>query len=194
MISLVEQATINFYQWESRGRGYYLFNHPIELEPPYIPFEHVSLSQSPYYDDGKVTLLGRLKTLLGDDTKEQEDEVEEILPIAINPQPKLLCLRISFPKGFEVSLTSMNELLKLLHFSDNSFSFEILAQYGTIDIQFTAHKNDIQRLESHLKAFFPQVIIHLKEALDINFDFERTVAIADFGLDSEFMLPISSTH
>tara|TARA_R110002072_G_scaffold260722_14_gene419349 strand:- start:36453 stop:39005 length:2553 start_codon:yes stop_codon:yes gene_type:complete len=50
------------------------------------------------------------------------------------------------------------------------------------------------RLQSHLKAFFPTIIIQIKDALDINFDLNETVAIADFGLDNEFMLPTNNTN
>ena len=38
MSSLQEQATINFYTWEVRGRGYYHFDDPIDIEPPFTPF------------------------------------------------------------------------------------------------------------------------------------------------------------
>ena len=193
MSSLIEQATINFYTWESRGRGYYLFDSPVEIEPPYIPFEYVSTAQSEYYDDGKVTLLGRIKSLVSAETSKQDStqESKDILPIAINPQPQLHCIKISFPHGYEFSQFSMYELLNHLSFSEHSLSFEIVAQHGTIEIQLTAQRNDIKRLESHINGFFPQVIIKAKDALDINFDFDKQVAIADFGLDNEFMLPIS---
>ncbi len=195
MSNLSELATINFYTWESRGRGYYLFDNPVKIEPPYVPFEYLSNTDTDYYDDGKVTLLGRLKSLVSADNTNEDLEVEpqEILPIAINPQPALHCLKITFPNQYEFSLPSMYELLNLLSFSEHPFSFEILAHSGSIEVQLTAQKNDILRLESHLKAFFPMVIITSKEALDINFDFDKQVAIADFGLDNEFMLPIAQS-
>lgn len=193
MSSLVEQATINFYTWESRGRGYYLYDYPIELEPPYVPFEHISSVSTEYFDDGKVTLLGRLKSLVGstNEAHEKQHVTNEVLPYAVNTEPKLECIAIRFPHGFEFSQHFMHEFLKVLSFSEDSFSFEILAQYGSIEVLFIAQKFDMKRLRSHLRAYFPQVIIQSKNALDIDFDFDKQVAITDFGLEHEFMLPIA---
>ena len=98
-----------------------------------------------------------------------------------------------FPQGADISIVLMKELLGLLHYSEASFSFEILAQNGSITVQFTSSVNDSSRLMSHIEAFFPSVIIQEKEVLDIPFDLEKTVAIADFGLHDEFMLPIANT-
>ena len=33
-----EQATLNFYNWEYRHRGYYHFDTPVDIEVPYVPF------------------------------------------------------------------------------------------------------------------------------------------------------------
>ncbi|MCP4181166.1 MAG: ATP-binding protein [bacterium] len=197
MSSLREKATINFYTWESRGRGYFLFHAPVEIEPPYAPFIRVNGSNEEYVDDGRVpTLLGRFTKLINPPEQEQNKDNEgvDILPTQVNPQPKLHCFSILFPKGTDISVSLMHEVLNLLSFSEGSFSFEVLAQNGEISIQCTSSKNDSTRLRSHLKAFFPTAIIQIKEVLDIGFDFNEPVAIADFGLDNEFMLPIAGTE
>ncbi|WP_323787702.1 type IV secretory system conjugative DNA transfer family protein [Psychroserpens sp.] len=195
MSKLTEKATINFYTWESRGRGYYHFENPVEIEPPYIPFVHIDTSYIEHIDDGKVTFLGGLKNLINppQDKPNQILDVPEILPYTVDSEPKLECIEIKFPQGTEISLALMQELFNLLSFSESSFSFEILSQNDAISIQFTCSQNDYSRLTSHLKAFFPYIILKPKEALNINFDMDVPVAIADFGLDNEFMLPIAQT-
>jgi len=196
MSSLKEKATLNFYQWESRGRGYYHFDTTVEVEPPYVPFIPVNPSVEEYIDDGKVpSLLKKLTNIISSpkQVREENIDVAEILPVAVSIQSKLQCIGITFPQGTDISVQLMHEVLSLLSFSEGSFSFEILAQNGEITAQFTSSKYDSTRLESHLKAFFPYIIFQTKDALDINFDLDDSVAIADFGLDNEFMLPINST-
>ena len=194
-LSASEQATINFYEWESRGRGYFHFGATVEVEPPYAPFIPAKPSREEYVDDGKVpSLFKRLTNIIADPKqKEEEPNAYDVLPVLSN-RAKLQCISITFPTGTEILATLMREVLNLLSFSEDPFSFEILAQNGEITVQFTSNKNDSTRLESHLKAFFPSIIFQIKDPLDINFDLDDSVAIADFGLDNEFMLPINSTE
>ena len=37
-LSAVQKRTIHFYEWERRGRGWYVFTTPVELEPVFVPF------------------------------------------------------------------------------------------------------------------------------------------------------------
>ncbi len=195
MSKLQEQATINFYQWESRGRGYFHFNTTVQVEPPYAPFVPINYSDIPNIDDGRVpSLLIQLTNLLSPPKKVKEDpNIDEIVPVEVISRLKRECITIAFPMGTDISALLMHEMLNLLSFSEEFFSFEILAQNGEMRIQFTSSKSDSVRLQSHLQAFFPTIIIRIKDAFDINFDLNETVAIADFGLDNEFMLPINST-
>tara|TARA_R110000850_G_scaffold277120_1_gene423035 strand:- start:14366 stop:17353 length:2988 start_codon:yes stop_codon:yes gene_type:complete len=193
--TLEERATIAFYQWESRGRGYFHFDTTIEIEPPYVPFVPINYSATTNIDDGRVPSLLKQFTNLLNPPKEVEEEsnIEEIVPVEIITRLNRECISIIFPNNTDISALLIHEILNLLSFSEESFSFEILAQKGEIRIQFTSSKSDSLRLQSHLKAFFPTIIIQIKDTLDINFDLHKTVAISDFGLDNEFMLPISST-
>ena len=196
MNSLSEKATINFYSWEVRGRGYYHFDEPIDIEPPFIPFKPFAYKKEKIQDDGEMSLLAGIKKWFQspkEEFKNEESELPEIISVPINPQPKLECIGIVFPKGTDIKISFMQEVIGLLSFSEDSFSFEILAQRGSIEIQFTTQKKDYQRLYSHIKAFYPSAILKPKEALDVDFNFEKTVAITDFGLDNEFMLPIAQS-
>ena len=46
--SLTEQ----FYRWELRGRGWFMWPEVVQLEPPFRPFEGHYLPSSAYVDDG----------------------------------------------------------------------------------------------------------------------------------------------
>jgi hypothetical protein len=37
-VTLEERLTAQFYAWERRGRGWQLWEYPVELEPPFRPF------------------------------------------------------------------------------------------------------------------------------------------------------------
>ncbi len=37
-VSLSEQLTTRFYEWEQRGRGWHVCDFPAELEPEFYPF------------------------------------------------------------------------------------------------------------------------------------------------------------
>ncbi|MGJ8665143.1 MAG: type IV secretory system conjugative DNA transfer family protein [Patiriisocius sp.] len=195
MSTLEERATVNFYQWESRGRGYFHFDVTVEVEPPYIPFIPISHSETKKFDDGRVPSLLKQFTNLLSPSKEESDEdvINEMLPTTVTHFAKRECITISFPKETDISAPLMQELLCLISFSEDCFSFEILAQNSEIKIQFTSAKFDSARLQSHLKAFFPTVVTQTRNVNDINFDVNEKLAIADFGLDNEFMLPINNT-
>ena len=49
-----ELLTIQFYQWEQRGRGYYHFDTCVEIEPPYAPMRYHVPRQTEYIDDGRA--------------------------------------------------------------------------------------------------------------------------------------------
>src|SRR5713226_7342575 len=60
MPSLLKSLTENFYRWEKRGRGWRVWDDPVELEPPFEPFFHrYSSAPVPAIDDGrKLTRVG----------------------------------------------------------------------------------------------------------------------------------------
>lgn len=184
-----EQATIAFYQWEARARGYLLCDDIVEIEPPFAPFVPVHISQN--YDDGKVpSLLGQAKQLLlGSKTGNNERvELPDITPRYKVPK-KREAISVFFPHGRKIDTILSQELLNLLCYSQEAFSFEIVAQNGSIEIIMTAGAQDMGRLKAQLKGYFPDVIIRDHELFDFKFDLEEQVAIADFALDNEFMLP-----
>lgn len=192
--SLQEQATINFYSWESRGRGYILNDSPIDIEPPYIPFSPVSVLSKYDYDDGRVPSLFSQALKLLQKPKKQEINVDKILPIPQGRSSERVVYSLFFPKENEIHPPHILEVLHLLCYGEDVFSFEILAQRGNIQVLFSASEVDSLRLQSQLKAYFPKVILKTIPWDDINFDFDEPIAIADFGLENEFMLPTESSQ
>src|ERR1041384_2236591 len=61
MGTMHERLTARFYDWEKRGRGWQVFEHPTTPEPPFLPFYADQLPEQPCADDGrKATFISSL--------------------------------------------------------------------------------------------------------------------------------------
>jgi DNA helicase HerA-like ATPase len=195
-LSLSQQATLNFYEWEHFGRGYYLFDRMVDIEPPYRPF-YFRPQPIERIDDGKLTLLGSLSKLF---TKKEEKENKESLeelsihPKYINFQRELKGFSVSFNHVQEISPLVSLEFLNMLSHSTDTISFEVLASSEKITIQFICSVSDLVRVQSNLKAYFPHVLIKDIDVYDLGFNLQKEIAIADFGYHDEFMRPIHTAQ
>ena len=111
-----EQATLNFYQWEYRHRGYYHFDTPVDIEVPYVPFSFETYPFVPIGDDGRVPSIFKSITNLLAPPK-QEEPIQE--KIEVNPrfltfgkQPNLVGISLTFPCGTEILPNRNIEFLK----------------------------------------------------------------------------------
>lgn len=193
-----ERATINFYNWEYRYRGYYHFDTPIDIEIPYTPFIHSTYSDTPIEDDGRVPSLFKQVTKLLSPPKEKDapkEEISEVQPrfLAFEDKPHLVGTSIVFPKETEIQPNRNIEFLNMLSFSEHVISFEIVGTSKSITIQIVCSEQDKTRIKSHFKAYFPLAILQDIEIDDFGFSIENTIAIADFGLNDEYMRPIATT-
>ena len=60
-LTLEEELTAQFYAWERRGRGWQVWEYPVELEPPFRPFLFHYAMPSPAIDDSRrPTILSSL--------------------------------------------------------------------------------------------------------------------------------------
>lgn len=195
-LSASEQATQHFYLWEYRGRCTHVFNTPVNIEPPYIPFHHDYYTYTPPIDDGRVpSLLDRLGTLLAPKEKEMVEVIEnDLVPNYINDLISLTGFSFSFPQGQEIQAVISEEFLTMLSYTDNPVSFEILGNSEHITIQIICSKNDESRVSAHLKAYFPSVIMKTIDPQELGFSEHSDIAIRDFGLSHEFMRPIGITQ
>lgn len=193
-LSSAEQATIHFYSWDYRYRGYYLFNTPVDIEPPYQSFSYPVISNKSVEDDGRVpSLFERIGNLL--ETKKEEEEYkdeEEFNPIYLEPEnvSELKAFRFVFPHNYEIQPARNVEFLNMLSLSESVISFEIIAQHNKISFQFVCSVYDYQRITSNLKAYFPEAILNPIDCRDLCFNVSTNIAIADFGVSEEFVRPL----
>jgi len=195
LLSASEKATLNFYNYDYRLRGYYHFDGIVDIEPPYIPFHHIHYTDDVYIDDGKVpNLFKRVVQLFENKEQDTKEDVEfpEVLPNPVGRISKLTGFSISFPKDQDISQSISIEFLNMLAFSNNTLSFEILGTQEYILIHFVCSKDDEKRVRSNLKAYFPKVAITDLDVQYLPFDIDSNIAIADFGLQDESMRPLQS--
>ena len=56
--AVAQYLTEQFERWERRGRGELVWDAPVELEPPFRPFEGHSLPRDLFQDDAVESGLG----------------------------------------------------------------------------------------------------------------------------------------
>lgn len=189
-----EKRTIHFYQWDYKFRGYYLFDIPVDIEVPYTAFKHILKTKSDNEDDGRVSFWGNSQKKLNstENIETNDDIVVQPTFLKFSELPFLEGIKISFPRETEINIERNIEFLNILSFTENLFSFEIVATDETISFQFVASGSDIFRIKSQLEAYFPSVIIKKTNIDSFGFSDESEIAIIDFGLNDEFTRSIST--
>lgn len=203
--TLAERLTENFYLWENNGRGWGIYDYPVELEPPYVPFNrgHV-FSQPRVIDDGrKPTILSTFIERISSSFKGHEENEQSVAlnadTYSAEPNPysddsQLVEFMITLSKDSDISLLSVERLLLNLSCVRYPVSFEIIGTHEGIDVQFVCRDSDANEIMQELRAYFPGVAVNagrnimdgLKETSGAKF------AIVDFGLSEEFMRPVNA--
>lgn len=195
-MTISEQATYHFYQWDYRYRGYFLCETPIDIEPPYQSFFTPTLPKKEVIDDGQVpSLFKQITKLIAPSKKEEEHSVEEdtLVPHYLDVQdtPQLHGFSVSFPQGQEIHALKNTAFLNMISYSYHPISFEIVGTKDEIKFQFVCDTKDSKRVESQLTAYFPTAIITDTDVEGFGFDRQKTIAICDFGISDEFVRPIT---
>ena len=117
-LTQVELLTEQFYDWERRGRGWDVWPHPVDLEPPFLPFEahYVALPESAFDDARRPTIAstvtdGLRRLLLGPRSRrlpEIPDEPEIPVPAELREQEPIVELRISLPPKVRVATDAVS--------------------------------------------------------------------------------------
>jgi hypothetical protein len=196
--TLTEQLTSNFYQWEKRGRGWQVWNRPVELEPAYEPFFfHIPSVTQPPIDDGRTPGLfeklwkGLKKSPTTDDSSLQSEPSFDLKPRPFMDKSGLREISISLPPHQKVNVENAEQFLLNLSYCSFPLSFEIIGSSDSIRLQLTCREADFLQVKQQLQAYFPDAVINEEnDFLKRLWDDEQEIAIVDFGLSQEFMRPI----
>ncbi|MBN1827272.1 MAG: ATP-binding protein [Candidatus Eisenbacteria bacterium] len=202
--SASEILTAQFYEWEHRGRGWLLWDHPVDIEPPFEPFRFHQLPfQGPIIDDArKATLLSWLADGLsalvsrrhgpGSDQANEEGD-EESQPDPFDSESPIIEYRLSAPPELKVAKDAAEQFLLSVPRTAFPIAFEAIGTAQTLALQMACRDEDRAQVRGQLQAHFPDItltaqdrsLIHRWEAVQ-----EGHLVIVDLGLSQEFMLPL----
>lgn len=202
--TVVELLTEQFYQWELRGRGWVSWDRPVELEPPFRPFEGHFLPPSYHQDDGvEETPLSRFADkflgFFGAKTekpaaREPDDEVEEPPPGYLEEPGHLVELQVALPPDENVTREVFEQCLFSLGSCHGALAFEVVGSKEGLVTQLAAGAGDAPQVLAQLRAHFPDAVINQTEGgLQERWGdgAGRPSEVREFGLDREFMLPLN---
>jgi len=204
-LTLAEQLTLNFYNWEKRGRGLAVWDQPVMIEPVFEPFSFKLPIFQSVTDDGRhhtwISLLAEsIRSAFSDQTpsedqlsqqqENQEDEQPEP-PIFYGEDSPLCEITISLPSKHKTEIEAAENFLLSLCVSTFYFSFEIIGTSESISIQMTCREPDSYLLKQQLKAFFPDSVLYEESpVLPSLWNIDKPFVISDFVLSREFMRPL----
>ncbi len=205
-LSVADVLTRQFYAWELRGRGWQVWNAPVEPEPPFRPFTGHHLPPDFFKDDGQVPtplsqwfagLLGQSSTPALVVPGAAVATVDEPVPDLITQLPDLVELQLALPPASQPKAEVFEQLLFSLHYCRKPLAFEVVGTGDALVAQMVAERCDAGHVMPQLKAHFPDAVIEPKPGY-LQSHWDRTqngfTVLLDFGLDREFMLPLATKH
>lgn len=200
-LGAAELLTAQFYDWERRGRGWQVWDYPVELEPPYRPFFHLLGPIGPVSDDArKHTTLSAFVERLRDSFVPRLQpsppvafEIPEPEPEADSHDSPLVEVQVSVPLALKVTREAAEQFLLGLTYATGTVSFEVVGTPEATVVQLTCREEDLPQLRDQLRAHFPETVLR-EEPGFLRGHWEapssRAGVIVDFGLSREFMCPL----
>ena len=139
--SLARRLTAEFYAWERQGRGWDVFSHPVELEPPFSPFPRRRALETAADDGQRPSLLARLagRTTTAPPTPRPTPEP---LPEPFTDGSPIAELQVRVPPGLKVTREAAEGLLVSLPAPSRPLAFEVIGLPDRIVVQVAAGEGD----------------------------------------------------
>jgi hypothetical protein len=198
MSRLDEQLSDQFRRWELRGRGWQVYDQPVAIEPPFVPFHGHYLPSAPRLDDtAKPTLLSslvqRLSQKLASSATVVEPEPDEEPELRSLVREEMIELQAALPADLDLARESFEQLFRNLTLCHEPVVFELVGTHGRVVAQFAAGAADNSLVRKQLAAHFPDVSFRQQEgSLEkawLASEGDEAFAV-EFGLEQEFMLPL----
>lgn len=190
-----ESFSRQFREWETRGRGGRLFEQPIALEPPFVPFLGYR-SPPQEVDDGKHdTMWSRFWNRL---TAPQENPKPEE-PIIKEPELVLRHasesaeLQLTLPAAKPFSSANYQSFLRQVLRTGEPFAFEILGTATEIVPQFAGFPVTVERIARALPQFMPGIeTLPSEDSVRTAWSETNGFIAIEVALGAEFALPLST--
>ena len=201
MSRIDEQLTEQFYRWELRGRGWQVFEQPVGLEPPFLPFAGHFLPRRDAAHEGRrhtaaSGFLARLRQTVAPPPEPEPEPDPEPEPEA-REACDFLELQLSLPLSRSVPTPQVETFIRHVARVGEPLAFEILGTERETVPQLVASPGAATRVRSAVETCFPGIVCTPSgrpdedgEALwEAWHDSARKFAVVELGLGREFMLP-----
>lgn len=196
--SLAESLTRQFYDWEWRGRGWLLWDEPVQLEPPFEPFRYHLPDYRPAFDDGRRhTWFSGLVAYLTESAKPSNDDPADEAGHPIGyPEPDgepadHAEYELLLPQEITVPKQAMLHWLLSLSLMDSPVAFEILGQEGSVSYRLACHASASRHLLAQCHAHLQGAVLRpVERPLRESWPGTHTSLVVDFGLSEEFLRPL----
>ncbi|MFT3784897.1 MAG: hypothetical protein QM770_01865 [Tepidisphaeraceae bacterium] len=193
-----------FYAWELRGRGWFLWDDPVSLEPPYRPFLRLDPSPDLAADDGRHhSLLSGIFARLHDwshgrffrrGAAPRSSDIDEPAPAGWNDHGQAVEFLLTLPRELDVSPATMAAFLNSIASVRGPVSFELIGSADVVVLCIGCGERSADSLGVQLAAHFPEAVVtrtagRLGKAWESGGDHQSVV---ECGLMREFMLPIAT--
>ena len=203
MDSVHEILTEQFRQWELRGRGWRVFDEPVAPEPPFAPFYGYHLPTTTVVDDGRrPTVLSSFMQKLSQRMGAPPPAPPVVPEEEPEPEPERLTrdalveFQTSLPAKLDISREAFAEFLSSVSLCREPIAFELLGTTNQITTQFAVHPADASVVQRELQAYFPEATF-VPKAATLQTAWQELadceIAVLEFGLAHEFMLPLATT-
>lgn len=194
-------VTLQFYEWETRGRGWWAWPHPVDLEPPFRPF-YQYMPQRNIVDDGREHTLWSLavdwfKGRRAPANAQPDEPPEEPWPAAsdwVDGPPKTVDLQVTLPPEYTVSNALSQQFLLNLSACTGPVSFELFATGEAAKVLLGVRERDVGYVKGLLQSHFAEAVIDVLEPTSSRQWFlrEDETVVVDFGLSNEFCRPLQT--
>lgn len=203
--ALSEFLTTQFYIWEQRGRGWSLFDQPVELESEFVPFfGHLppELPENAFDDGRRPRFFPSLQQRTGLFNKSPSDDYSEAAYDALDKMypldayvyqgaENLTELQVHFSSDTRIEFERIEQLLLMISSDNHIVGFEMMSTSKELIIQFVCPVNKAGSISSLISTYAPGVVVHKKnDNLLRSINLDHKVCICDLGLRDEFMRPL----
>src|ERR1041385_1953583 len=196
MSTVHEQFSENFFKWESRGRGWQVFDAPVHPEPPFRPFIAHFRPETAIIADGRnptflSSFLRKLAPAPPPVIHEPEVEPE---PCTLIREP-LVEIQTSLPADLRIAKEALDQFIGNLSLSLEPLAFELLGSSNRVLVQFSTSRDDMSLVRRQLQAYFPEAVFQTTSGtLESAWESARgdDTLVVEFGLAREFMRPLAT--
>ncbi|WP_395730784.1 type IV secretory system conjugative DNA transfer family protein [Prosthecobacter sp.] len=201
MITPHEQLSAQYLQWELRGRGWFVHQEPVALEPPFQPFRGYHFQSSSAADDVRKAsfaerLLKKAGRLLNPPaTPDAEaDDTDSENEISTWSREGCSEIALTFPRASHPKRDHAESFLRMCRSCGDPVAFEVLADHREIGFQWVCSAKDEPFVKAQCEAHFSEWSPRAGDAQLVQ-AWEQTgtsYAAAEIGLGRDFLLSIET--